>query len=280
MNLIAELPDAPSTMLIPALLLQNTSSSSAQQTPSSQPAPSSAPQSTTPAPAAQTTTGGTDTQTDSNKQFKQETQQRMLGVIPAFSTVFGGSAPPLTPGQKFHLFFKSAVDPFEFVAVGIDAGLEQAQDSFPEYGQGMKGFAKRYGASYADSFDGNLFGNAILPSIFHQDPRYFRLGHGKIMKRVFYAAIASVRCKGDNGHWQMNYSNVAGNFIGGAISNAYYPPSDRGFGLTIQRGLVVTAEGAFGSEAVEFYPDVMSRLFHHKAKAAVPPPQAPAPSQP
>jgi hypothetical protein len=267
-NLIARLPEAPSALIDPAF---QSSSSSSDQQPTQQTQP---PAKTNPPAPGQNTASD-----DSSSQLKQEEQQRMLGVIPAFSTVFSGNAAPLTARQKYHLFFKSSIDPFQFVAAGVTAGLEQAQNSFPEYGQGFKGYAKRYGAAYADSFNGNFFGNAMLPALFHQDPRYFRSGQGSIPARLWYAILGSVRCKGDNGHWQFNYSNISGNFIGGAISNAYYPASDRGFGLTVQRSLVVTAEGAIGSTAVEFYPDVMARLFHHK-RVVAPQPAQNATSQP
>ncbi len=188
----------------------------------------------------------------------------MLGVIPAFNVVMGGYAPPLTPGQKFHLFFKSAVDPAQFGIVALDAGIEQAQGEYPSYRGGFKGYSRRYGASYADDFDGNLFGNAILPSLLHQDPRYFRLGHGKFSHRLGYSLASTVRCKGDDGHWQFSISNIGGNLIGGAISNAYYPQEDRGFGLTMERGFTVTAEGAIGSLVVEFYPDAIAYLKRHR----------------
>ena len=206
------------------------------------------------------------------RELKAEEQQRMLGLIPNFNTVLGGSAAPLTSGEKFHLFLKSSIDPFQFFAAGVDAGIEQAEDSYPEYGEGAKGYAKRYGAAFVDGFDGNLFGNAVLPSLLHQDPRYFRLGQGSLKRRLWYSVISTVRCKGDNGNWQPNYSNVLGNLIGGAISNAYYPASDRGLGLTFERGFTVTAEGAIGSLAVEFYPDVIN---HFRKKKTLPPATTP-----
>lgn len=199
----------------------------------------------------------------------------MLGVIPNFNSVMSGVAPPLTAKQKFHLFFKAAVDPFEFVAAGADAALEQGEDSYPGYGQGFTGYAKRYGASFADTADGNFWGNAVLPSLFHQDPRYFRLGHGKVMHRILYAAASTIMARGDNGKWQPNYSNVMGNFIGGAISNVYYPAADRGGILTVERSATTTAEGAIGSVAVEFYPDVIHWI--HKGHSNNQPPTAVAP---
>jgi hypothetical protein len=106
------------------------------------------------------------------------------------------------------------------------------------------------------------------------------MGHGTFRHRFWYALSTTVMCKGDNGNWQFNYSNLAGNFIGGAISNVYYPAADRGFGLTMERGATVSAEGALGSLAVEFYPDVMQH-FRNRRKVVVPAASAPAtPPQP
>jgi len=205
---------------------------------------------------------------EADREIKQQTQQRMLGIVPAFNEVIGGKAVPLTPGQKFHLFFRGSIDPYQFVIAGIDSGIEQAEDSYPEYHYGITGYARRYGASFADNWDGNFWGNAVLPSLLHQDPRYFRLGHGKAWHRILYTASTAVRCKGDNGKWEPNYSNVLGNFIGGAISNVYYPASDRGVGLTLERGVTVTAEGIFGALAEEFYPDYAAYTQRRKARKA------------
>ncbi len=205
----------------------------------------------------------------------------MLGIMPAFNVVQGGEAPPLTPRGKFELWYKSAIDPFTFVTAGIDAGLEQAENSYPEYHQGFEGFAKRYGASYTDNVDGNFWGNAVLPILFKQDPRYFRLGHGSKKRRLGYAILSTVRCKGDNGKWEFSYANILGNLVGGAISNAYYPASSRGVGLTFERGFTVTAEGALGAIAFEFYPDTIVYLKQRYRRNHPVSPSTPAPgSQP
>jgi hypothetical protein len=215
-------------------------------------------------------------------ELKQEESQRMLGILPAFNSVIGGHAEPLTPGQKFNLFFKGIIDPYQFAIVAVDTGLQEAEDSYPDYHHGVPGLLRNYGAAYADDFDGNLFGNAILPSLLHQDPRYFRLGHGTIKRRLLYSILTTVRTKGDNGKWEPNYSNVIGNLIGGAISNAYYPAADRGFGLTVDRGMTVTAEGAFGALLLEFYPDIAEHYKNRRArkaaaKAIQPPPDTTVP---
>lgn len=275
----SDLPVAPRPA---AYLISSTSGpadispASSDQSSSSDKSSSAQSSSTTP----QTQTAAPDTQTEAQRELKQQESQRMLGVVPAFNEVMNGHAAPLSPKQKFSLFLHGAVDPFQFFIVGVDAGLEQAEDQFPEYHYGAVGFAKRYGAAYADDFDGNFFGNAVLPSLLHQDPRYFRLGHGSVMHRILYAAATTVIAHGDNGKWQPNYSNVIGNFIGGAISNAYYPAADRGFSLTIQRGATVTAEGAIGSFAEEFYPDLAAWWHNRHSPKIVPPAPAPAPNVP
>jgi hypothetical protein len=199
---------------------------------------------------------------------KKQEKQRILGVMPEFNTTDNPNAVPLSVGQKFDLAFHSAIDPWQFFLAGVDAGIGQAQNSFPAYGQGMEGYGKRFGAAYLDAFDGTMIGNALFPAMFHQDPRYFRKGTGKKMYRFLYAAASTVRCKGDNGKWQWNYSNVAGNVVAGAISNVYYPPSDRGLGLTFQRAATVTAEGAIGAELLEFWPDIQKKIHRHKKNAA------------
>ena len=199
------------------------------------------------------------------KELQLEEKQRMFGVVPSFNAVLNGNATPLSPGQKFHLFFHGSIDPYQFGIAGLDALIEQANGSYPEWRGGIGGYSKRFGASYADGFIGNFFGNAVLPATFHQDPRYFRLGYGKPMHRLLYALSTTFRAKSDSGHWQFNYSNISGNFIGGAISNLYYPAADRGVGQTLESGLTVTAEGAIGTLAIEFYPDIVRHLHHKKA---------------
>ena len=205
-------------------------------------------------------------------QLNEETHQRIAGVLPAFNSVQSDKAVRLTSGQKFHLFFRGSIDPYQFAIAGADAGIEEAENEYPEYHWGVTGLLRRYAASYADTWDGNFWGNAVLPSVLHQDPRYYRLGRssGKTAwHRFFYAAATTVICHGDNGKLEPNYSNVLGNFIGGAISNIYYPASDRGVGLTISRGATTTAEGIVGAELIEFYPDYVAwRQHRHERKLA------------
>jgi hypothetical protein len=151
------------------------------------------------------------------EQIRVEEKQRVLGAIPNFYVSYVPNAVPLTSKQKFKLAWKTVVDPFTFVFVGGVAGVEQAQNHFAEYGQGAQGYGKRYGAGYADAVTGGFIGSAILPSLLKQDPRYFYKGRGSKPSRFLYAIANSVICKGDNGHWQANYSNILGSISAGAI---------------------------------------------------------------
>jgi len=219
----------------------------------------------------------------SESQLQQELHQRMAGVVPNFNAVLGGTALPLSPSQKMRAAFRSAIDPYQFGLALVTSGYGQATDSHSSidstgfrhgYEQGFVGFSKRYGANFADQFDGTIIGNGIFPILLHQDSRYYRMGTGSFKKRFFYSLSTTVRCRGDNGKWQPNYSNVLGNIAAGGISNLYYPQADRGFGLTIEQGMTVTAEGAFGALLIEFYPDIRKHIHGKRPPADIAPPSA------
>jgi hypothetical protein len=187
------------------------------------------------------------------EQLKQEETQRVLGVIPNFYVTYVPDAPPLTKRQKFNLAWKSSIDPVTLLAVGVFAGVEQATNSYSGYGQGAQGYAKRYGAGFADSFVGNMIGGAILPSWWKQDPRYFYKGTGTTGARVRYAIESAVMCRGDNGHLQVNYSAIVGGLAAGGISNLYYPTTSRdGVELTFLNAIIGTGESAVGNLFQEF----------------------------
>ncbi len=186
-------------------------------------------------------------------QLKEEEQQRIFGVIPNFYVVYAPDAQPLNTRQKFHLAWRSSIDPVTFLTSGVFAGIEQAANQFSGYGQGAQGYAKRFGANYADGFIGTMIGSAILPSLLKQDPRYFYKGTGTTRSRVLYAIANSVICKGDNRRWQVNYSGILGGLAAGGISNLYYPASDRnGVGLTFEETLLNIAGDAFQNLFQEF----------------------------
>jgi hypothetical protein len=187
------------------------------------------------------------------EQMKDEEKQRLLGVFPNFYVTYVPNAAPLTSKQKFNLAWKETIDPVNYIVIGGVAGLQQAQNDFKGYGQGAQGYAKRYAASYGDFLIGTYIGSAILPSLLKQDPRYFYKGTGSVRSRIYYAIANSVICKGDNGHWQFNYSEIGGSLAAGGISNLYYPSSDRnGVALTFENTLIGIGESAAANLLQEF----------------------------
>lgn len=197
---------------------------------------------------------------------KEEQSKRILGVFPQFSTTSRHDAAPLTSSQKFHLFAKNSSDPFQFAFAAFEAGVGQATNSFPGYGQGAAGYGKRYGASLADLTSGNFFAGYVYPSLLKQDPRYFRLGKGSVTHRIFYSFAQAFVCRTDKGGRSFNWSNVLGIVTAGTISNAYYPSSDRGAGLTASRSAVSLVYGSIGGLLDEFWPDIDRKFFHKPKK--------------
>jgi hypothetical protein len=185
-------------------------------------------------------------------EIKDEEKQRVLGVIPNFYVTYNPAAVPLSAKQKFELAWKVTVDPVNFGLTGAVAGLEQAVNLYSGYGQGAQGYGKRFGAAYADSVIGTFIGNAILPSLFKQDPRYFYKGSGSGRSRFLYAVARAVICKGDNGRWQANYSAIFGSVAAGGISNLYYPEADRGVALTFENALIGIGASAANNILQEF----------------------------
>jgi len=191
-----------------------------------------------------------------------ESHERILGVIPAFGVTNLQHAPSLTPRQKFQLFARQAFDPFQWIAAGAQAGWSQAEDRMAGYGQGGAGYGKRYGAAMADVTDHEFISNFLFPVMFKQDPRYFRLRTGTVRRRIIYSLEQEFSAKTDQGVRQFNYSKVLGAFAARAVSNAYYPPRDRGFGLTMSRAGLSILSGMGSALGAEFWPDIDCKLFH------------------
>jgi hypothetical protein len=184
-------------------------------------------------------------------QEKEAEQQRVFGFIPNFYVTYHPDAPPLTTKLKFRLAWKSSIDPITIVGVAFLAGLEQAGDQYPEFGQGALGYGKRFGAGYADVFASTFLSGAVFPSLLKQDPRYFYKGTGTTRSRILHAVGNSVTCKGDNGRWQINYSNIAGTFAGAALASTFYPTKNPGM-FTLSSGFIRLGESSLSGVVQEF----------------------------
>jgi hypothetical protein len=197
-------------------------------------------------------------------QLDTEEKQRLLGVVPNYYVSYLPHAVPLSPRQKFTLAGRFVLDPVSFGITGAVAGIQQANNDYSGFGNGAAGYGKRYAASTGTFLTGVAIGNAILPSVLKQDPRYFYKGTGTVRSRVLYAMAMAVMCKGDNGRWQVNYSGILGGLAAGGIANLYYPAKNRdGLELTFANAAIGTAESAAGNVVQEF---LFRKLTSHSAK--------------
>ena len=189
---------------------------------------------------------------------------RVLGVLPNYRTAEESDPfTPLSTRRKYYIGYKDATDyPIFFVSAAL-AGLGQMTDLHPQFGQGLKGYGKRLGGSVADQLVGNILTESVMPSLLHQDPRYFRRGRGSVLGRTGYAASRVFVAKNDTGKWAFNFSEVSGNVISAAVGNAYYP-HERKLGDNIQRFYSQMATDAFSQILKEFWPDVKRKFSRHK----------------
>jgi hypothetical protein len=185
------------------------------------------------------------------EQVRVEEQQRIFGFIPNFYVTYDRNVVPLTPKLKFKLATKALFDPVTVIGVAGFAAINQAANN-PNYGQGAKGYAERFGAGYADGAIDIMVGGAILPSLLHQDPRYFYQGTGTTKSRVLHAVSSPFITRGDNGQRQPNYSTLGGDLTTAALANAYYPASNRGVGLFLGNFFIATGQRALANVAQEF----------------------------
>ncbi len=196
------------------------------------------------------------------QQLKAEEQQRILRFIPNPYVVYEPHPEPLTTKMKFNLAYKDLIHPVFFVRVGAWAGVQQANDT-PKYRQGAQGYGERFGAGLADATTEDLFGNAILPSLLHQDPRYFYQGTGTTWSRARHAILAAFVCKGDNGVSQPNYSTWGGSLIASSLSMTYLPDSNRGPGHVFRNFGIGMSLHVVSSVAQEFFLDKFTSKGKH-----------------
>ena len=195
---------------------------------------------------------------------------RMFFVMPNYLTLENkDTVPPISWKQKFAITAKGAFDPYEFAVVGILAGIRQAENAYPAFGQGFAGYGKRYGAAFADQVDGNIMVGGVYPTIMKTDPRYFQLGQGRFIRRFGYAVSRIFVTRRDSGRPLFNFPEFLGNATAILISNVYYPAADRGFSAGLNNWGAQMGIDAFGNELKEFWPDIHRYLLRKKKSPPV-----------
>jgi hypothetical protein len=187
---------------------------------------------------------------------------RILWTLPNYLTVENASSlPPITARQKFWLATEETFDPVEFGFVGLAAGVNQATNANPSLGQGLKGYGKRYALEFGDNTIENYMAEALFPSLFRQDPRYYQLGKGGFFHRFAYSATRIAVTRSDAGKSQFNFSEFIGAATAAGISNAYHP-GPRTLGSNVNIWATQLAWDAVGFEMKEFWPDLHRFLNH------------------
>jgi len=192
---------------------------------------------------------------------KSPKNDRIFFALPNYLTVENAKQiTPLTTGQKFKLVALGTFDPVEYGYVGVLALIDQAENQDPSFGQGFKGYAKRYGTAYADTAIENFMVGAVFPSLLHHDPRYYQMGKGRVIRRAGYAALRIFITRTDSGKSQFNYSEWAGSALAAALSNTYHPPHDRTALNSTNIWLTQLWGDAVSYELKEFWPDIKRKL--------------------
>jgi hypothetical protein len=207
--------------------------------------------------------GGLRAQADSVPPGPQH-DSRIFGILANDRTVPGTlqNVKPMSSGEKWRLATRESFDPASFLFAGVVAGIGQAEDHFPSWGQGAKGLGRRYAAAFADQAVGDYLTGAVFPILLRQDPRYFRMGEGAFFRRIGYAVGRIAITRTEAGSNQANYSGFLGNAVAAGIANAYNPAEDRTLENTVQKFGTHLATHALFNVWKEFWPDIRHKLFH------------------
>ena len=212
-------------------------------------------------------------QTRPSSASQQETKAqsgRILKIFPSYGVVEPTARPvrPLTAHGKLVLSFHGAVDPSNLLVAATNAGIEQAFNIFPGYGQGAEGYGKRFGASLADQASNSLLNNFVFPVLLREDPRYFRKEQGTFSQRFGYATTRVLITRKDSGASTFNLSRMFGTLTASSLANAYYPDSDRGAGSTFTRFGIALGTAAAFNVISEFGPDLTRKLLSKRSRKA------------
>jgi hypothetical protein len=190
---------------------------------------------------------------------------RLFWALPNFLTLENAhDVPPLTSGQKFKLVARTTLDPVQFPFLAFLAGISQADNSESGYGQGAAGYGKRLGSNFADGTTESFFVQAIFPSLFRQDPRYYQDGKGTFWRRAGYAVSRIAVTRTDSGHIGFNISEFAGSGVAAAISNTYHPASDRTVPNTMTTWASMVGWDTVSNVMKEFWPDIRRKVHQKK----------------
>jgi hypothetical protein len=191
--------------------------------------------------------------------------KRILGILPNFEAVSANTnLPPLSPKQKFWLSTEGAFDYSSFISVAMQAAIEQATNTYPEFHHGAAAYGRYYWHAFADAGVEDYLVGAILPAITHEDPRYYTLYRGGFFHRAGYALSRLCIARKDSGGTTFNFSEILGSGVAAEVSGRYYPRQERSAGETVERWSSQLLNDGIGNVVEEFWPDINHRFFHRR----------------
>jgi hypothetical protein len=196
-------------------------------------------------------------------------KDRLFFALPNFLSLENSAhVPPMTAAQKYKVAVRSSFDYVQIPWYMALAGISQAQNSEPGYGQGAEGYAKRFGSQFADGTIENFMVNAVVPSVMHTDPRYYQLGKGTVLHRTGYALSRLLITRTDSGHNTFNYGEIGGSFAAAAISTySYHPEADKTLSNTTSVWGTQVGYDAIRIVLNEFWPDIRRKFHKDKGQA-------------
>jgi hypothetical protein len=215
----------------------------------------------TPTPAPQNTDNPDAASPNGNHQTK-----RVLGLVPNFRTVSADiKLPPMSPKEKFIIAGKDTFDYSALFVAGVQAGISMNSKSYPEFGQGLKGYGQYYWHTLADTASENFFVGGIGPIVFHQDNRFYTLGHGGFRKRSWYAVTRVLVTRKDDGNQTFNFSEVIGSGASSGLSTLWYPKQYQTWTKVGQKWLTSDLIDCFNFWWKEWWPTANKYVFHQKS---------------
>jgi hypothetical protein len=238
-----------------------------------------------PTPKPQQSSGQQQNQSQPQSDFK--TAIAILGKRSIFFPELAHDKGPLDAHQKLELAVDETISPSRFLGSMFTSGISQARDSLPGYGQGWSGYGKRFGSSVASTASNNIFGTFLLPSVLHQDPRYFVKAFGSPRSRILYALERVVVTRTDDGESTLNWSGVLGGLMAESLAISYLPDKERTAAKTFTRFGVRIGFSALDNVVKEYWPTIFKSLGitklvpnQHSDPGTVTPPPGPPAQQP
>lgn len=198
----------------------------------------------------------------------QQQPKRILGLMPNYRAITAGEIPvPPSPKEAFRIATQNSFDYSSFVFVGLTSLIAEAGNSHPALGKGVKGYWGYSWRGFVDKTDGNYWVIFALPTVLHEDERYYAKGQGGIFDRAVYASTRIVITPSYRGNNTFNGSEILGRGISQTISLSYYPNSDRTVSGFAQKYAWALGRDALTNTFREFWPDISDHLLHHPPKA-------------